>query len=1660
MTDQFSYPLSARAAEYLRNQEKKANKSYAARRQELQKALQNTQQYREDNHHHKHSKVKPTQRDNEDVIFISQNVRSLGLSNWPTNKDKVNNWFNAWKQELTQNGLTAISIQETRLQDTAMAAELESMWCRIWGLKPNEQQPWTFWSTGPASKGVAILVNPRNRQNWIPVQVPATTSIDPNIPTIDSFRCIVVQLGPWRLHNVYAPNHKDTRNKFFDHLRYDTRWVQHSSILLGDMNCVENGMYDRQDPKAYAPECDELTTLLMHIETEDALWVGRTLPISKVDIQEFQVDNMTCYPMHSPYGSRLDRIYIPKEKASWVYKVTTKAPSVYSDHKQVTLVLKPPTATRTKRQKKLYDCTTEDFLAMYPILSHLLTELEWPEGNGAEVPKRWDDIKKDIRHRLQDLQRIRVATRKEKKEAFLQRLGKAVAQSSSKHTSGASKLQKEIKANLAASQRHIGRKKGESIAAGIKCDARFFKKIATKWTDPTIRVIDPPPGVPQGSLHDNMTAWWLPVFTATYKQPRRGKTFQKKVQPGWFTGIAKRLPEQEGNKLLGPVTLHEVKAVIRKMARNKATGPDGLPMDLYKDLSEELAPILQRVTQSIMDGNPISPSMQQANIIPLKKKGNSTSGLDYRPIMLLNADYKIVTGVITERLKPLMHWVIREPQFGFVPGENMMDAIDLALATLKTATDMQIGAEKAPLLVLLDFAKAYDSLNRLFLFDTMTTMGFPPPFMQIIRNLHENTTARFLINGMMGPNFNISRGIRQGDPLAPFLFLLAIEVLLTKLNLENIGQHYTLSDATGRTVHNSNITAWGMVDDTVIQLQRGAQLKQVLPLLDDFGAMSGLMLQKTKSMAISLDTGMKEPQIRGIPLLQPGETTRYLGIQIGHGDICGPNWERALAATKTKMGMAAKITLTPVLRAKALQAIVAAKFRALAPHVLPSARIVGQWQNMIDNFFWEGNLSILGTGARRHTAAHYLELPQAQGGVGLPNLTAVLDDCTTSKVLRWSLRPHSPNTVVGHAQLQNVASHQVTCLPIGTIKVTGNTSWHHGYNTLQQRLKYVTPSLSTFEDKYTSSIQAITWYWSSASRCHWATQRPRKWIRQCNKDNPFSADQRLFLQHTSFQLLQLPYPASQSFISTIQAQGSTSPTSGWFECTMHDTQRRTVINIVAGLKQGILQLTQEPLHLFPLQHQNLEWRWHNNSLEGTADGQMMYQAARFRIARPIRLHNTTTDTWSQYWPRQSPLLQRICLPDIIAGTIQEPGQQIKRAQKQLEQLARSRRHDKALLGRARTQNKHRVLLMELKIQPAPQRLPNLWHKAPGTSHLVWFVFRYQTLRLNTYVPGFKGCQEGCGATNTLFHTLWECPHAQLLWTQSVSHWRGRISKPKHWKNAIFGGANMSPPKHAYDQPQFVTLQKSHPELVHKLLHQGWRLVVQVTLHHLWSRFNHRRYPQTPLVADLQKHIVNTFASLSKYQAYSKRFISSAILTILASCYNSVPLASTTPRKHAQMNFDGASQGNPGPGGCGAVLLLRLHGTLQPIAVTTRYIADESNTNNSAEYQALLDGFALAEAHHVTHLSIIGDSELVVNQTIGLAKVNFQLREKANQVQRWMTKFQRITIRNVPRAQNQAADFLSKLQTKGEAPLINHPVAGWEEEANLLTFLQAEHKHPP
>jgi hypothetical protein len=139
----------------------------------------------------------------------------------------------------------------------------------------------------------------------------------------------------------------------------------------------------------------------------------------------------------------------------------------------------------------------------------------------------------------------------------------------------------------------------------------------------------------------------------------------------------------------------------------------------------------------------------------------------------LNTDYKVFMRLLSTRLKASLPGLIAESQGGFVPGRNIHDVIDLFRGAQRHAEETNAGT----VALLLDIKKAYDSLDREFLLECLTRCGLPQCFVRAIAAAHTDTTARFCVNGALSRPLEMTRGIRQGYPLAPILFIVAMDPL-------------------------------------------------------------------------------------------------------------------------------------------------------------------------------------------------------------------------------------------------------------------------------------------------------------------------------------------------------------------------------------------------------------------------------------------------------------------------------------------------------------------------------------------------------------------------------------------------------------------------------------------------------------------------------------------------------------------------------------------------------------------------------------------------------------------------------------------------------------------------------------------------------------------
>ena len=237
--------------------------------------------------------------------------------------------------------------------------------------------------------------------------------------------------------------------------------------------------------------------------------------------------------------------------------------------------------------------------------------------------------------------------------------------------------------------------------------------------------------------------------------------------------------------------------------------------------------------------------LNKSYIVLLPKKEVSTRASDFRPISLQNTAPKIISKALTSRLQPLIPLLVHDDQTGFIKGrsisENFVYAADIVQSCHK---------RKAPAVVLkLDFRKAFNSVSWAALDAVLEAKGFPQLWRNWIRDLSSTSQSAVLLNGKPGNWIQCRRGLRQSDPLSPYLFILVADTLQRLI---------LLASSRGELCHPLSphlpCPVLQYADDTLIILQ--GELEQIICLkniLSSFSSFSGLHINFDKSTFIPLN---------------------------------------------------------------------------------------------------------------------------------------------------------------------------------------------------------------------------------------------------------------------------------------------------------------------------------------------------------------------------------------------------------------------------------------------------------------------------------------------------------------------------------------------------------------------------------------------------------------------------------------------------------------------------------------------------------------------------------------------------------------------------------------------------------------------------------------
>ena len=317
------------------------------------------------------------------------------------------------------------------------------------------------------------------------------------------------------------------------------------------------------------------------------------------------------------------------------------------------------------------------------------------------------------------------------------------------------------------------------------------------------------------------------------------------IQNTSLRNIKEKMPKLNGNDretLENEITIEELGFIIKKSKNNKSPGPDGFTNEFYKIFWPNLKILLLKLLKSYRKNKILNPEQLNGVITCIPKGGKIRNSLkNWRPITLLNSIYKFYSGIIAERIKNTLPKLIHPDQKGFVNGrfigENTRQTYDII--------NECIFQKKEGLILLIDFEKAFDSISWEFITKTLKIFNFGEDTINWINALQIGSTSKILQNGNFSDTITLGRGCRQGDPVSPYLFVLAAEILSESIRSnENIQ---------GIKIFQKEQKISQYADDTTLFIQPNEKtIRNCMLTLGEFEKVSGLRVNKEKTKVVKL----------------------------------------------------------------------------------------------------------------------------------------------------------------------------------------------------------------------------------------------------------------------------------------------------------------------------------------------------------------------------------------------------------------------------------------------------------------------------------------------------------------------------------------------------------------------------------------------------------------------------------------------------------------------------------------------------------------------------------------------------------------------------------------------------------------------------------------
>lgn len=850
------------------------------------------------------------------------------------------------------------------------------------------------------------------------------------------------------LLNVYAPATASERVPFFDtEIDKALEGAPGAVIVCGDFNCIvqevdHNSTGPAGNSNSHFTGRDKLQRVMLVHQLYDG-W------------REMHGATERMYTHTGTNGlsrARLDRWLVADDLRTWVHR-TDRLDTTVGDHAGVTLTLRPtdlpPMGPGTW---SLPPRLLNDGGYVTLILS---TVPLWLEARGPESARdRWEGLKQYIK--IISSEYSRTARRGEREKERKLREGLRRAQKVLGDTPGdaAASVQE---AQLESSLRDLLGAKAAADKQAADALWQVYGESSTAWFHMLVSSKNGK-GAAMGAISHVKNSHGVELSLAAPEERSAAEAALVSFWSGIFAKHPASIPDQdllldavdltlgpesaaaaEGPAGAGLVTAACLQEALKTAPTNKRPGSDGLPYEFYEafwDLLE--APLVAAAAEVFTDTGSMAPlpkSMREG-IITLIFKGGGKDRRDpatYRPITLLNVDYKLIAKAIAARMAGPLDTVVDVTQTAFLPGRHIGDNVMYHLEEV----DYLERVQQPGCILFLDFEKAFDRVDREWLHRCVERLGFGAHMKRWVRVLLSGTQARVAYNGFTTPHFPIEGGVAQGSPLSPLIFTLQAQplaALLRKLQRHGVFKGIELPDKSQAPPSHQH------ADDTTLHVAT----REDAAVAVDKGvnvycraSASLLNISKSQGMMLGPHDGIQgRDQVTGAEFLAPGACLRHLGVLLARpGDQKAAAKAMYTKRVGTVQGSAVawgKHCLSFLGRVYVSKQVMASSIYFHAGYVKPLPEQMAALVGIMAAFTAKPVPALDGSSrAATHPARAVAALPPRLGGIGGADLTLQVDALLAKNVARL-LHPsrHPWKVLMRHALQRENPSGLGAALPL------------------------------------------------------------------------------------------------------------------------------------------------------------------------------------------------------------------------------------------------------------------------------------------------------------------------------------------------------------------------------------------------------------------------------------------------------------------------------------------------------------------------------------------------------------------------------------------------------------------------------------------------------